>query len=96
MGFKMIKSLDNGQNVFRAHLVNNELTNCGGTQPNPNCKILHNNHPGNIPYMTIGAAVNRGNGAMVTRLFDVSQKHKIQFAAKLWAYDPFELDFFYR
>jgi len=90
MGFKMIKDTPQGENFYRAHLVNNELMNCGGNLPNPNCQLLKQQHPGHVPFMSIGAADNRGNGAVLTKLNDISQKHKIRFVAKLWAYHPFD------
>lgn len=71
MGFTAIKNSFPGESFYRAHLVMN------GTFPNPEF--------GGIPYLSVGAERNRGNGSALGYMnFGFFPQHFLKFKARLW------------
>lgn len=69
-GFSMIPYTLGGKPAFQAHLV------------------LNNNFAnlGSVPFMSIGADVDRGNGTVLGALNDPARPNSVKFTAKVWDY----------
>lgn len=71
MGFKPIIWTEGGENFYRFHLVLNQVfTNPQGA--------------GALPFMSIGAAHNRGNGGVIGYMNQPHRPSKVEWTSKVW------------
>lgn len=71
MGFKPIIWTEGGENFYRFHLVLNQ------TFLNPQGGFA-------LPFMSIGAAANRGNGGVIGYMNDENSPSKLTWNSKVW------------
>jgi len=76
MGFDAFKDTANGENFFRMHmfLMQNEIF-----------PFINPVNVSQIPFMSIGAQMGRGNGSLITTINDPNAPQTLIWTSKLWS-----------